>query len=448
MKLILLSFLTFVCFSITGYSQWIQTAGIPQGGGVTDMVALSDGTIIVTTASFNWPQTSTKGGIRRSTNGGASWENTVDVYNARTLCLGTTGKLFASYWPYPSSEALVYSTNSGALWISGYSIGANNNIFSIVTGNNDQTVFIGTRNGVLKSTNGGLNFTVTGSGIPANTFVYDLDADSSGTFIAAGTSKGLYITSNSGSSWASASGISGSDTVYTVKFIKSQGDLGEDNLLFSGTSEGKIFTSSPGAQYLTAILVYAFFGKLDDIQVVGNGQITMIAIALAPFNSDNSTGSGLYFSTDMAATWNDNSSGLPSNPVVSRVTLGISGGNINWYTGLFNNSSDGAKIYKMTAPIGIGQVSNEVPEGFSLSQNYPNPFNPMTKIKFNLSKASNVSVTVFDVLGRHITTLVNEKLGAGTYETEWNANNMPGGVYFYRIEAEDFSETRKMILVK
>jgi hypothetical protein len=236
--------------------------------------------------------------------------------------------------------------------------------------------------------------------------------------------------------------------VYTVKFIKSQGDFGEDNLLFSGTSEGKIFTSSPGSQYLTAILVYAFFGKLGDIQVVGNGQITMIAIALAPFNSDNTTGSGLYYSTDMGVTWHDNSSGLPSNPVVSRVTLSVSGGNISWYTGLFNNSADGAKIYKMTAPIGIGQVYGEVPEAFSLSQNYPNPFNPMTKIKFSIQKSSNVNITVFDVLGKHITTLVNEKLNAGTYETEWNANNMPGGVYFYRLETDDFSETKKMVLVK
>jgi len=68
--------------------------------------------------------------------------------------------------------------------------------------------------------------------------------------------------------------------------------------------------------------------------------------------------------------------------------------------------------------------------------------------KFNITKASNVNITVFDVLGRHITTLVNEKLNAGTYETDWNANNMPGGVYFYKIESDEFTETKKMILVK
>ena len=102
----------------------------------------------------------------------------------------------------------------------------------------------------------------------------------------------------------------------------------------------------------------------------------------------------------------------------------------------------------MTTPIGINQISNEVPDGFSLSQNYPNPFNPVTRIKFNIAKESSVSITVFDVLGRHISTLVNEKLAAGSYETEWSAVNMPGGVYFYKIETDDFTETKKMMLVK
>jgi hypothetical protein len=72
----------------------------------------------------------------------------------------------------------------------------------------------------------------------------------------------------------------------------------------------------------------------------------------------------------------------------------------------------------------------------------------MTKIKFNVPKSSNVNITVFDVLGRHITTLVNEKLNAGSYETEWNANGMAGGVYFYRLETDDFSETKKILLIK
>jgi hypothetical protein len=114
-------------------------------------------------------------------------------------------------------------------------------------------------------------------------------------------------------------------------------------------------------------------------------------------------------------------------------------------TGMFNAWSITIQLRDV---IGIQQINTDIPKKFTLSQNYPNPFNPMTKIKFNVPKSSNVNITVFDVLGRHITTLVNEKLNAGSYETEWNANNMPGGVYFYKIETESYSETKKMVLVK
>ncbi len=114
-------------------------------------------------------------------------------------------------------------------------------------------------------------------------------------------------------------------------------------------------------------------------------------------------------------------------------------------TGMFNAWSLTIQLRNV---IGIQQINTDIPKKFTLSQNYPNPFNPMTKIKFSVTKATNINITVFDVLGRHITTLVNEKLNAGNYETEWNASNMPGGVYFYRLETEEFSETKKMILVK
>jgi len=91
---------------------------------------------------------------------------------------------------------------------------------------------------------------------------------------------------------------------------------------------------------------------------------------------------------------------------------------------------------------------DEVPTKFSLSQNYPNPFNPSTKIKYSIPKSSQVVVKVFDVLGNEIETLVNEEKPVGTYEVNWNAANLPSGVYFYRLQAGDFVQTRKMILLK
>ena len=101
-------------------------------------------------------------------------------------------------------------------------------------------------------------------------------------------------------------------------------------------------------------------------------------------------------------------------------------------------------------PVGISGMNTEIPGEFSLSQNYPNPFNPTTKIRFDISgsSAAQTSLSVYDLLGREVAALVNEELKPGTYEVNWDASNFPGGVYFYRISAGSFSETRKMILIK
>lgn len=97
---------------------------------------------------------------------------------------------------------------------------------------------------------------------------------------------------------------------------------------------------------------------------------------------------------------------------------------------------------------GITNLSNGIPGKYSLEQNYPNPFNPQTKIKFALPKDEFVKITVFDISGREISKIVNEKLTAGTYEADFNGNNFASGTYFYKIEAGDFVETKKMILIK
>lgn len=98
--------------------------------------------------------------------------------------------------------------------------------------------------------------------------------------------------------------------------------------------------------------------------------------------------------------------------------------------------------------IGITPIGSSVPDRFSLSQNYPNPFNPLTNIQFEVPKAGNVKLTVFDALGREVTSLVNQNMDAGSYKVDWNASEFPSGVYFYRIETGDFTQTRKMILIK
>ena len=99
-------------------------------------------------------------------------------------------------------------------------------------------------------------------------------------------------------------------------------------------------------------------------------------------------------------------------------------------------------------PVGITQIGTEIPEKFTLDQNYPNPFNPTTTIKFNIPKNAYVKLAVYDILGREVAKLVNNQLTAGTYNYELNGTKLSSGVYFYTLEAGDFVNTKKMVLIK
>ena len=100
------------------------------------------------------------------------------------------------------------------------------------------------------------------------------------------------------------------------------------------------------------------------------------------------------------------------------------------------------------SPVGIEIQSSNIPEDYDLLQNFPNPFNPFTKIQFTLRKEGHVLLKIFDIMGREIAVLVDNKLQAGTYIYNWNATNLPNGVYFYRLQAGSFKQTKKLILMK
>jgi hypothetical protein len=94
-------------------------------------------------------------------------------------------------------------------------------------------------------------------------------------------------------------------------------------------------------------------------------------------------------------------------------------------------------------------VSGEnLPVKYSLEQNYPNPFNPVTKIKYSIPQSNSVSLTVYDILGSEIKIIVNEEKPAGSYEVEFNASDLASGIYFYRLQAGSFVQTKKMIVLK
>jgi hypothetical protein len=98
--------------------------------------------------------------------------------------------------------------------------------------------------------------------------------------------------------------------------------------------------------------------------------------------------------------------------------------------------------------IGIQNISTNIPEKYELYQNYPNPFNPTTNIKFDIPKSSLVKLTIYDMLGKEITKLVNEKLDAGSYSYQWSGVSLSSGVYLYKIETDDFFTTKRMVLIK
>ena len=112
-------------------------------------------------------------------------------------------------------------------------------------------------------------------------------------------------------------------------------------------------------------------------------------------------------------------------------------------------------LFKLSQVTKIQNISGSLVMNYSLGQNYPNPFNPKTVIRFQVTGNNNVSIKIFDINGREVQMLVNEKLQAGSYLTEWNASAYPSGVYFYRMvvrhggsSTADFSETKRMILVR
>jgi Pel9A-like, right handed beta helix region/Secretion system C-terminal sorting domain len=128
-----------------------------------------------------------------------------------------------------------------------------------------------------------------------------------------------------------------------------------------------------------------------------------------------------------------------------------------WGSDLINAGTDVGLPFKGTAPdlgafesavISSVKDNKNVPLKFSLLQNYPNPFNPATKIRYTIAASSNVELSVYDILGNEIKVLVNKRQHSGNYEVDFNASNLPSGVYFYKLSAGNSHQVEKMILLK
>ncbi len=144
--------------------------------------------------------------------------------------------------------------------------------------------------------------------------------------------------------------------------------------------------------------------------------------------------------------------GLNQNVVVTFRATGLAIGTYSGFLKVISNDPV-TPVRDVRVRLNIGQVDVQnsslgLPEKFELSQNYPNPFNPSTKIRFAIPQASNVSLKIFDVLGKEVMTLVNGQRQAGYYDAEFNGANLASGMYFYKLEAGSFVETKRMMLIK
>ena len=164
----------------------------------------------------------------------------------------------------------------------------------------------------------------------------------------------------------------------------------------------------------------------------GNGNIWIGSNNLTKFDGINWT------------IYNKTNSGLPGR-YVSYITIDKDGN--KW----IGTEGGGLAVFNEGGIVSAKEFENKnrnYPDEFILSQNYPNPFNPTTNIQYSIANRQFVTLKIFNILGQQIETLVNAEKPPGNYQVEFNAADLPSGVYFYRIQAGSFNQVKKMLLIK
>lgn len=388
----------------------------------------------------------------------------------------------------------------------------------------DNNVWVCGNNGaVLRSTNGGTNWTnVTGAPIPgtlALTNIFGMDANTALVTGSTATATFVYRTSNAGTNWVqvftqangfidailmgnAVAGFMVGDPVPATGGRWSlwgtvNGGLTWDSTAFNlpqnGTEAGynNCFYFDPVSQAVwfgtSNTRIYKSTNLILWFSQPTTGQINSYALWFNSSTNGMMGGTGMMFSSNAGTTWTATTSALPGTANVS----GVTGSGTNWWvvrqasTVYFTANDGGGWSTAYTAPagnylhivksrsgamtlygvrnnggiskgtnllVGLVPVVSEVPKYFNLKQNYPNPFNPATKILFGIpagsSNTQSVQLKVYDELGREVAILVNENLTPGTYEVNFDASNLSSGVYYYRLTAGSYSESKKMSILK
>ncbi|MBX7044783.1 MAG: T9SS type A sorting domain-containing protein [Ignavibacteria bacterium] len=352
-----------------------------------------------------------------TTNGGANWISRSPP--------GTTYSYFIfneniSYAVYSNSSYYYKTTNAGVNW----------SLNNFGTGSADKITFFNQNTGVavgigntLTTTNGGTSWTnYTASGITTQIVSVSFGNQNTGWF-AGNNPNRIYKTTNGGVNWNSIS----ADVVNYA------------SIFFINDLTGWTLCSSP----------YKMVRKSTDggiawqIYILPDTSLTPKKIKFV----NPSTGFILASNGTILLTTNGGMNWATQSPETgySFNDISFADNNTGWAAG------DNGIIFKTTNG-GLTFIQNGTiaPDKFSLSQNYPNPFNPSTVIRYQLSVAGFTTLKVFDLLGKEVASLVNEKQSAGSYSVDFNSSeyNLPSGIYFYTLTAGDFKETRKMVLIK
>ena len=280
---------------------------------------------------------------------------------------------------------------------------------------------------------------------PENVFwggLLDLSIPSSNIIYASGINGLVLKSSNNGDDWISLNTPTSSSLNSIYFFDNERGfAVGDSGTILYTYTGGVSPTNNPPLPF--HLLTPA---NEDSMQIMRSISFTWQKVVDPDNNPILYT---LLISGDSCATWN--AYGPVSDTVLQVHSPAQIPGRYFWMViandGMLATPSLDVFAFNIFSVADVGE-SGDVPGAFVLSQNYPNPFNPTTKIKFVIPNSSFVNLKVYDVLGREVTTLVNEEKPAGEYEVEFSGKNLSSGVYYYQLKADNYVETKKMLFIK